>query len=330
MNRYNSVMLFVPLMYGVLFFLYFIRIFTTEYVEFEQFVMEKQVNYAADSAIDEMILSAYLSQDYNDGAYQTYEPNVAMTDYGQTLCYDFDLIPTEENVNYVLDTRVRAMVICVYDGFYVCKRQKSETNTYELTQSPKIPYFYTDKQGRQFALTLDPTIGFWDSGTEADYTIHKLDKYPSSIRPSDDEQATAINNAVSDYLNNALYETYSSGNMDTIVELPAIGSTVRGDQPVRTPTVIGVVDGIRRVFSTVITAESIGGAQIESTTYNVGYTLHNALINGNIYSGKFYATTEWWTKHSEVLNFAVEDKGRYFDSVYDAASDGYTNLNLVE
>lgn len=330
MSRYNYVMLFVPLMYGVLFFLYFIRIYQTEYVEFEQFVLEKQVNYAADSAIDEMILSAYLSQDYNNGAYQTYEPDVAVNDYAATLCYDFGLIPTESNVQYVLDTRVRTMVVCAFDGFYVFKRQKNETHSYQLTQSPKIPYFYTDKTGRQFCLTLDPDLGFWDSGNEGTYKVHQLDKYPASIRPSNDQQATAINNAISDYLNNALYDTYSSGNMDTIVELPALGSTVRGDQPVSSPTVIGVVDGIRKVFSTVVTAESIGGAQVEETTYNIGYTLHNATINGNVYNGKFYATTEWWDKHSNVLNFAVESQGRYFDSVFDAACEGYKNLNLLE
>lgn len=330
MSKYNYVMLFVPLMYAVLFFLYFVRIYQTEYIEFEEFVLEKQVDYAADSAIDEMLLSAYLSQDYNNGAYQTFEPRVAMEDYAATLCYDFGLIPTESNVQYVLDNRIRAMIICAYDGFYVCKRQQNETHAYQLTQSPKIPYFYTDETGRQFCLTLDPDLGFWDSGTEATYKVHQLDKYPASIRPSNDQQATAINNMVSDYLNNALFDTYSSGNMDTIVDLPAIGNAVRGDQPVRTPTVIAVVDGIKKVFSTVITAESIGGAQIEDTVYNIGYTLQNAVINGSIYNGKFYATTEWWTNHPDVLNYRVEDKGKYFDSVYDAARDGYKNLNLVQ
>lgn len=330
MSKYNYILLIVPLMYGVLFFLYFVRIYQTDVIEFEQFVLEKQVDYAADSAIDAMLLSAYLSQDYNKGAYQTFEPDAAVKDYAQTLCYDFNLIPTESNVQYVMDTKIRALIVCVYDGFYVYKRQRYETHATGLKQSPKIPYFYTDDTGRQFCLTLDPTMGFWDSGNAASYTVHELDKYPTDIRPSNDIQATAINNLVSDYLNNALYDTYSSGNMDTIVELPAIGETVRGAQSVKAPTVIGVVDGSRRVFSTVITAESIGGAQVENTVYNVGYTLVNAPIGSGIFNGKYYATTEWWKNHSYLMNYVVEDKGRYFDSVYDAACNGYKNLNLLE
>lgn len=330
MTKYVHILLWVPLLYGVLFFILWVHIYQNDIISFEQYVLNKQVNYAAESAIDELLSSGHLSQDYNHSDFQTYEPELARRDYAATLAMDMGATPTDNIITNICNTKIRAMLVCVYDGIYFYYPQKTETNTFELTQSPKVPYFYTSDSGQQFCLTLNPDKGYWDSGDNAgSYSLHDYDKYPDNIKPSQSQQALAINNQVGDILNWALFESYASskGKRDVQIEIPAIANTVKGDQTVNAPTVIAVVDGVEKVFSTYLTAQAIGGAQIEDPDHIVGYTLNNAVINGVSFTGKYYAKSSWWEKHISLMSNASD--GHYFDDVYEAARSGYKNLNLL-
>lgn len=330
MSKYTHILIWVPLMYIVLFFTLWVRIYQNDIISFEQYVLNKQVNYASESAMDELLASGHLNQDYSDGDFQTYEPDIAVKDYAATLAMNSGNPPTESYIEYVRNNKIRTLAVCVQDGIYFYYPQKTETHTVSLAQSPKVPYFYTNEEGRQFCLTLNPDKGYWDNGTTtSNYSIHDYDFYPASIRPSNDVQATSINNQVADILNWALYQTYASkkSGRETHVELPAIANTVRGEQPINAPTILAVVDGSSKVFSTYLTAQSIGGAQLEETDHIVGYTVSGAVINGVTFNGKFYANASWWAAHPELESNL--SNGHYYDSVYEAASAGYANLNLL-
>lgn len=358
MSKHLNILLWVPLMFAVLFFVFWIRIYQNEIISFEEYVLDKQVNYAADSAIEELLVASDLNQDYADGDFVTLEPSLAEEDFAHTLCLDFGYVPTDTTLELVKSNNIRTLLVCTYDGVYAYYKQQTETNSWELKQTPKIPYFYTDKStGTQYCLTLNPEKGYWDYVSNGEYKLHKYDKY--DVKPSDDIQATAINEKVADILNWTLYESYANGKSDLTVAIPALSKTVRGEQPVKAPTVIAVIDGNKKVFSTYVTAESIGGAQLEEPNRIIGYTLHNAPIyrpfvdsNGNKFygddaknkwiasganaseyvetrlSGKFYAYSTWWKKHVYMKNDGYITEGRYYDTVFDAARDRYNDLNI--
>lgn len=336
MSKYVHIVIWIPLLYAVLFFMFWIRMYQNENIAFEKYVLEKQSNYATDSAIDELLVASNLNQDYADGDFITLEPTLATRDFAHTFCLNFGYVPTEDNMKRVLDKNVKTMLVCVYDGIYAFYPMKTETNSYEFAQTPKIPYFYTSSDGTQYALTLGLEKGYWDyitvdeHGNEK-YKLNKYDVIPATKRPTKDQQLTAINNQVADVLNWSLYESYDRGKSDTSVTLPATADTVRGQQPVDRPTVIAIVEGNQRSFASAVTAETIGGSQLEEVDHIVGFTLNGATLNsGTVLTGKFYAYDSWWRRHPGLTsnNNAVRD-GKYFDSVYDAARAGYNDLNLM-
>lgn len=326
MTKHFHILLWIPLIYATLFFILWVRIYANEVISFETWVLEKEANYAAESAIEELLVASDLNQDYASGSSVTLEPDLAIDDFAHTLCLNYGYIPTEETINRVKNENIRTLVIASYDGIYAFYKMQTETNAWELKQTPKIPYFYTASDGTQYCLTLDETKGYWDYyDDEGNYKLHKLDTYDKA--PSSDLQATAISEQVADIINWALYESYSQGKSDLRIEIPAVGESIRGGQSIQTPTIIAVIDGNRTSFATTITAESIGGAQLEETDHVIGYTLNNT----HGLSGKFYAYSSWWETHSSYLSDqSVRDTGVYFDSVFDAAKAGYNDLNLIE
>lgn len=334
MTKHVHIILWIPLLYAVLFFIFWIRIYQNENIAFEKYVLERQSNYATDSAISELLVASNLNQDYADGDFITLEPTLATRDFSHTFCVNFGYIPTEDNMKRVLDENVKTMVICVYDGIYAFYPMDTETHGYELSQSPKIPYFYTSDSGQQFALTLGLDKGYWDYMSGSNYKLNKYDTIPADIRPSKDRQLTAINNQVADVVNWALYESYDAGRSEKQISLPAIANTVKGEQPVDRPTIISVVEGREHSFASAATAETIGGSALEDTDHLIGLKLTNAVIGGERLTGKFYAYESWWKKHPQiVLQYAAGgtlDDGKYFDSVYDAAKEGYNDLNLMD
>jgi len=360
MTKHTHVLLWIPLMYTALFFTFWLRIYQNEIIAFEEYVLDIQANYATDSATDELLIASDLNQDYSTGDYVSIEPTLAINDLAHTLCLDFGYIPTETNLDYVKNKNMRATLICAYDGVYAYYKMRTNTHDYELKQTPKMPYFYvdeTDNYRKEYCLTLDPERGYVATlVADDDLEMSSFGKYANGDKPSEDLQTTAINNKVADLMNWALYETYNYGSSDIKLRIPNIDDTIRGAQPVKGPTVLAVLDGNRKVFSTYATAESIAGSQIEATDQTVAYVVKDLPIyepfknsNGTIYygddailkwgnefennirttiSGKYYAPASWWKSHSYSKNYLTD--GKYFDSVFDAAKEGYNDITITD
>lgn len=326
MSKHINVLLWIPLLFSVLFFTFQMTIIINEKVEFEQFVLEKQANYASDSAIDELLVASDISTDYGNGDFMKVEPSLALEDFAHTLCLDLGYIPTEYNLNLVKQENIRVLMVCAYDGLYANYKMRTETHAHELHQTPKLPYFYTDKNsGTQYCLTFNPEKGYWDYFDGDTYKLHDYDIYDNP--PSLDVQKTAINDRIANVLNWALYETYEQDKNEVSVELPALAETIKGEQPIEGPAVIAVVDGNKRSFKSAITAESIAGSQIEEADLVMAYTFDGSyVVNGIPLKGKYYAYNSWWEKHPDVA--ACGKNGAYYDTVFDAARAGYNDLNL--
>lgn len=325
------------------FLVYWIKIYNNELVEFDEFVLDKQVNYASDAAIEELLLTGHTSQDYSATDYLAVEPELALKEFTSILGTCFNFTPTDYTRTMIENTYIKAFLVCAWDGIYAYWHQPiNDKGEYALVATPKIPYFYTDPKGKQYCLTLGLEEAFYDSYIPGDPAKYSVESRQSIAGQVDKEvQLTAINNRVADLLNYALTESYG-GSSRTSYEIPAIASEVSGAQPVDSITVIGIVEGKASVGTSSIVAECIGGAQVTQTDYIQGV---KARINGTV--AYLYANESYWRKIQGTLpdeyniefeakdktngpwtkNFS-EAKTKPFDSPFEAATNNPCYYNL--
>ena len=339
MSKYFHILVWMPLLYAVIFVSIWIKIYTNEYVAFEEYVIEKQCNYAADSSMEAMLHYSNLGLDYADNEFASLNPTIGKDDFVDTMCMNWGLLVNDSNRELFETKYLRSLVIATYDGAYVYTVMKEDDQGDKaLVQSPKIPYTYQDTEGNNYTLTLDNERGYADSGNvfpasanvKPTYALHRLGKYAmmSGVKqPTNDVQKTVISDTVSRLLNWSLYETLSMGGKEDVVAIPAISNSIKGGQAIDRPTVIGVVRGMKTAFSTPILAGGIGGAQLTDNTDIIGCDLIGYTIDGIPYTGKFYSTADWWDRHTSKEGFKTNE--RYFDSRFEAARTGYNDLTTV-
>lgn len=335
MSKTSNLVVWVALLYAALFMIYWIQIYQNELVAFDEFVLDKQVNYAADAAVEELLMTGDTDQDYNKGDYMVVEPELAVIEFTSILAEDFNLVPTDYTRQMLQEKYIKTLLVCTWDGIYAYWYQpKNDTNEYGFVGTPKIPYFYTDENGKQYCLNLGMEKAYSDTADQQ--SNYKLNPYEEMVpQIPKDVQLTAINNQVAELLNYTLIQAYGGANR-TAYEIPALASEVSGAQPVDKITVIGVVEGQAESSSTVITAECIGGAQVVAADPVIGVTIK--YTSGM--TAKVYAYSSWWKTHiGEVFsansNIASFSNGstdittastEYFDTPFEAAEHGYYDL----
>lgn len=328
MSKHFYLVLWMPLLFFVLFLSYWIVIVSNSYTELEEYILGKQVNYATDSAIGEMLEFSTTDVDYADGEFILVEPELALTDFSYIMCWDMKLDPTDKNREMVQDKYIRTFLVAAYDGIYAYWNQKTATNDWHLVQTPKVPYFYTDERtGIQYALTLNYEKGYQDNGkSNADYKMMRYNTYQN--KPSNDLQNSAIDTQIEDTLNWCLAMSYGEGKSDIKVEIPIVNVSFRtGAKAVESPTVMAVFQGRTTIYNTAPIAEVVGGSALEDAVHCVGYTYNGEIVDGTPLYGKFYATETWLEKHP---SWAANSTPKYFDSPYDAACAGYADLSYIE
>lgn len=344
MSKVLSLVWFAPLLYVIFFFLYWIPIYQNELLSFDEFVLEKQVNYAADAAVEELLNTGNLDQDYHnlDKADPSYsdidtssiinvEPDLAVKEYASMLCSNWQMNPTEYNINIIKNKYIKTLLVCAYDGVYAYWKQPIADGMYEFAGTPKIPYFYTINEGTpsqiQYCLTLGLEYGYSDAvSDDGEYSLKKFNKIPVDK----DVQRTAINNQVAELLNYALCESYSTGGYAKRYDIPALGSTVKGQQPISGITVLGVVEGQATSSASAITAECIGGARVTTADKIIGYDF--TYRNGVDHMVKYYASTKTW--EALKADGFIGDGGYTYDessavifnNVFEAAKAGYIDI----
>lgn len=331
MSKTSNLVIWVALLFEVFFLIYWIRIYQNELVAFDEFVLDKQVNYAADAAVEELLLTGDTDQDYNKGDYMVVDPELAVTEFTSILTEDFDMVPTDFTRKLIQEQYIKTLLICSWDGVYAYWYQPiNDTNEYGFVGTPKIPYFYTDKTGRQWCLNLGLEKAYSDNGNASNYKLNQYELINGEI--PEDIQLTAINNQVASILNYTLIQSYT-GNNRTAYEIPALASEVKGSQPVDQITVIGVVEGRATSTASVITAECIGGAQVTAADPIIGVKIR--YTSGTV--AKVYAYSSWWKTHNPLSSPLIAGYAdgatsltttstEYFDTPFEAAQNGYYDL----
>lgn len=328
MSKHFYLLLWMPLLYIVLFMAYWITITSNSYTELEEYILGKQVNYATDSAIGEMLEYSNTDVDYAEGDFILVEPELALNDFSYVMCYDFGWSPTDDNRQRIQDEYIRTFAVCAFDGVYAYWNQKTATNDWHLVQSPKIPYFYTDERTNiQYALTLDYEKGYQDNGVDnGNYKMARYNTYQD--KPSNDRQNSAIDMQIENILNWCLAKSYGEGKSDIKIEIPVVHVSYRtGAKAVESPTVMAVFQGKTTIYGTSPIAEVVGGSALEEAVHCVGYTYNGENVNGTPLTGKFYANETWFEQHP---NWKANSTPKYFDSAYDAAKAGYMDISYIK
>lgn len=339
MSRVTHLVQWIPLLYMCLFLVYWIRIYSNEIIEFDEYVLEKQVNYAADAAVEELLMTGNTEQDYNKGDYIVVEPELAMIEFTSILAEDFNMVPTDFTRQQIKQENIKSLLICTWDGVYAYWYQpKNDTNEFDFVGTPKIPYFYTDDSGRQYCLNLGMEKGYSDSGNPTNYKLNKYVSLEGAIPK--DVQLTAINNQVADILNYTLIQAYG-GSTKRAYEIPALASKVSGAQPVDKITVIGIIEGQASVGTSAIISECIGGAQVTSNDPIIGVTIKYK----SDLPAKVYARSSYWKEKlpklaadttNNIRGLVQKDnstswsitsaKSEFFSTPFEAAEAGYSDL----
>ena len=341
MSKTSNLVIWIALLYAVLFFIYWVQIYQNELVAVDEFVLDKQVNYAADAAVEELLMTGDTDQDYNKGDYMVVEPELAVIEFTSILAEDFNMVPTDYTRQLIQEKYIKTLLVCTWDGVYAYWYQpKNSTNEYGFVGTPKIPYFYTNEAGKQYCLNLGMEKAYSDSYEGGSYKLNSYETLGAKEIPRD-VQLTAINNQVAELLNYTLIEAYGGRGKSsrTAYEIPAMASQISGAQPVDRITVIGVVEGQSESLSTTITAECVGGAQIIQNDPIIGVTIK--YTEG--LEAKVYAASSYWkahigklfesglfsgfkTKSGSITTTLDKADTQYYDTPFEAAKDGYYDL----
>lgn len=275
-----------------------------------EFEIQCQVNNAADAAVEAMLGSSDLEQDYNEDAILV-DPDLGLREFTTVLGTQLGYSISDKTLAEIPPKYLKAFLVCGWDGVYSYALRHSESIGSEFISTPKIPYYYTANAGTpaqtQYVLNLGLTKGYRDGFHNGSYKMFSYD----DITLSETEQLLAINNEVSQLLVAALKES-NLGDVPAYYSLSAYASEINGSQPVDKITVIAIVD------TGDIATMGVGGSYIDVRDPIVGF----------IYNGiKYYA------KQSalEASPYAAANVTREFESIFEAADEGYhCKIDLFE
>ena len=118
MTRYNSLLIIAPLIFTIFWLMSLVTIHQKEITAFNSWVLQKQVNYAADAAVEELRLYSenanldYMSRTINiDSSY-------AIDEFESILCKELGYEPTKEYKDFVGRNYIKVLLLCTENGFY--------------------------------------------------------------------------------------------------------------------------------------------------------------------------------------------------------------------
>lgn len=305
MSKHFSLSLIVPLIAILFFLMYFIQYYREEKIAYEDFILQKQINYSADAAVEEMLLTGDLGTDYAT-TYVNVQPDLGVEEFCLVLLSNLDMSGTDKNIEWLKQHYIKSIVVCAYDGLYVYDEREYTNNTYDFLPTPKIPYFYTDEYGTQYTLNFGLQEGYSDSASGSSYRVNAIDDLPGHI--TRDQKYACINDTVSYYLQESISRAYG-GHYNKSVRLPAFASTISAGQPIKNISLIGIVETNNSSKSKPDLCMAIGGARIVETDPIIGFTL-----NG----------TNYYAPQSKAALVGVTAPiNKSFTSEYEAAGEGY-------
>lgn len=318
MHRFFSIVGYTPLFFMLIIGSMWLNQIQYEKRDFNTYVLEKQLNHASDAAVDAMLQSDDLSMDSRNDSVAV-NPDIAAREFASIMCSNKQMPVTDDTIRMVQNSQIKALIVCAYDGMYAYCVRDVGGGDFQFISSPKIPYFYTETtvpQSKfetdfsdlqtQYVLNLGLEKGYKDSYDQSSGT-YKLEDY-KELNLTDDVQLTAINNDVSALLHKTIEEVSPKGSAK-YYNLPSMLSEISGTQPIKSISVIGIMESDTAAMTTPALSMGVGGSRIVANDPVIGF-----VCNGT----KYYAKQSRLDRLTEP--YSVK---KTFASVYDAAAEGY-------
>ena len=264
MSKLFALLCIIPMFFIMLISIAAQFILKADFNEFEEYRLQKTNNYATDAAIEELLISDDLDQDYINMEKITLDPLKARDIYLTVFALSYDMPNTTDVKEMIAAQYLDLMVVAVYDGYYIFHKDgavdagKSHTMNFTALPSLKYPYLYRDEKGL-YSLDMSISKCLRLNGTG----VTKVD-LPISRSQALVEINKNINSVVNSHLSNvAIKNTYIP------VEATTVGTA---SNPIDGITVLAFINNVDFNTNSMINAFSIGGAKIDVTRMIACYT----------------------------------------------------------
>jgi len=331
----NALFLIAPLIYLIMILGFQMRNVYIDKQYTDSYILERQANYAADAAIEELLLrNPDINTDYVSDDVTIY-PDVAVEEYASMLADNLGLLPTDANRDMVKRNYMKVIAVCVNNGYYIYTNQKqNDSSAYELISSPLMPYYgqFTNNGdgGKSYAggvLNGRPIMqneyGSCFLTRDTVYAVLAPNYEVKDCNPNRDHTTTEgertmmsdiINNNVSDAMMKAINTIYGN-NQSRTVTLPSGVLNISGAQPVDGPTVLSLVDLSTSGTTSAGITYGVGGSEIKKLDPIVAWT--NTATNQ-----KFWAYASDLAKHPSADGYN-KDNATIYTTPFEAAKRGY-------
>lgn len=188
--RFLTLALPIPILMMIIAFFNFYQYNQESVYICEERMMDIQVNYCTDAAVQQMIKETMdLGATYRNQNAVTVDPQIAYDTYVMMLCRNFGWSDTEQNRTEIASDSIPFFCVAGYDGYYMFERCKDkevidagdgtsyvqDAPGFVLKSTPKLPYTY-EKNGTMYALNLS-----WTTCT----SVKSNPVYSNSIKAQD-------------------------------------------------------------------------------------------------------------------------------------------------
>lgn len=292
MNRVTSLFTLIPIYFLCICLILLITISRADVKDLEQLRLQKVIDRCTDASTSEMLEVADLDMDYADEGRLAIDPSQAVNTFVDIFLLNYGLPLGKENRELVKIQYLPIMLVATYDGYYIYETVKGG----EFVATPKYPYTYVS-----------------DTGTYAlNFSMNKCLRLREGILSKTDmpittnEALTRINTQISEELMYRLDKNFVGG-FNRTVYFPAELTKVTSANAIKGPTVLAFVDGVDINSSSPLSCFSLGGTEVESPSFIVGYKRDGV---------KYYSWAEVAPAGAVILDT--------FNTMQEAAEDGYT------
>lgn len=259
MSKFFSLFLIMPLFFVIIVFFAGNAIMKADYNEFEEYRLQKTNNYATDAAVDEMLYSDNLDQDYSDMSKVTLDPMRARDTYLKVLALTYDIPSTKESLESLSAQCLDLMIVCAYDGYYVISNDATlnediDVNTYTALSTTKLPYSYYDPTAdKYYSITL---------GSDKAYSLSTSGLSEVKTPLTKSQTLTVVNKLVNNEIASRL-NAKVSGGLSKAVNIPVLSTA--NNNNIENVSVISFLNGVKFTTIKELSAFSVGGTKVEAT-----------------------------------------------------------------
>lgn len=256
MDRYKVFALPVGILFWALTTMAFVQYQRDAFSEFRRLVLDTNINYAVEAAVDEMVEeSRDLMVDYGYFEYLSCDPDTALDTFCSMYLESRGMIDNEENRAWVTATYCKAFLVAVYDGYYVGSPTVINASwAHDILFSAKQPYLYKDGN-TYYSFNLSR-----QSCRRLRNGLLENIELPEMFTEQD--VRTIINGQISDALTSAVGEAMQWHNTETIY-VPSSFSEIVHTNPIDTTTVLVYMSDLPAGYGRTTDSFAIGGARVQ-------------------------------------------------------------------